>query len=56
MIVKEVYVNVKIINTFKYDYFPRVLLYLTIEIPKQKAKNSYLRYKTITSQNVSSEA
>ena len=28
----------------------------TIETQQKRAKNSYLRYKTVTSQNVSSEA
>ena len=28
----------------------------TIETEKKRVKNSYLRYKTVTSQNVSSEA
>ena len=45
MVVREISVNVKTINTFKYDYFPGFLLNLkihnlnTIETPK-KAKNS----------------
>ena len=60
MVAKKVSINIKTKNTFKYDYFPGLLLYLkmhnlqTIETPPKKRLKivkGYLRYKTIISQN-----